>query len=99
MFTLPTAKDRSDMTTQPRHSHRKQGRRDPDQQPHKRSRSAALFATALAIAVVSAGIGAVAAPDLYLQLATRSTMSAAAALPTSDSIEEVAAKVTPSVVT
>jgi putative serine protease PepD len=101
MFTLPTAKDRSDMTTQPRHSHRKQGRRDPDQQPHKRSRGVALFAAALAIAVVSAGIGAVAAPDLYSQLATRSTVatvSAAASRPTSDSNEQVAAKVVPSVV-
>jgi putative serine protease PepD len=101
MFTLPTAKDRSDMTTQPRHSHRKQGRSDPDQQPHKRSRGVALFAAALAIAVVSAGIGAVAAPDLYSQLATRSTVatvSAAASRPTSDSNEQVAAKVVPSVV-
>ena len=73
-----------------------------DPQPHKRSRSVVLFAAALAIAVVSAGIGAVAAPDLYSQLATRSTVapvSAVASRPASDSVEQVAAKVTPSVVT
>jgi putative serine protease PepD len=72
-----------------------------DQQPQKRSRSVVLFAAALAIAVVSAGIGAVAAPDLYSQLAARSTVDAvsvAAHQPASDSIEQVAAKVVPSVV-
>jgi putative serine protease PepD len=103
MFTLPTAKDRSDMTTQPRHSHRKQGRRSPDQQPHKRSRGVALFAAALAIAVVSAGIGGAAALDLYPQPAARSTVATvpvAASGPASlrtDSIEQVAARVVPSI--
>ena len=75
-----------------------------DQQPHKRSRGAALFAAALAIAVVSAGIGGVAALDLYSPLAARSTVAtvpAASSQPAStrtDSIEQVAAKVVPSVV-
>ena len=75
-----------------------------DQQPHKRSRGAALFAAALAIAVVSAGVGGVAALDVYSPLAARSTVAtvpAASSQPAStrtDSIEQVAAKVVPSVV-
>ena len=92
------------MTTQPRHALRKQGRRDLNQQPHKRSRSVPLFAAALAIAVVSAGVGGMAALDLYPQPAARSivaTVPAAASGPASgrtDSIEQVAARVAPSIV-
>ncbi len=76
-----------------------------DQQPHEPSGGVALFVAALAIAVVSAGIGGVAASDLHSHLAARSTVAtvpAAAVLPAhprTDSIEQVAAKVLPSVVT
>jgi putative serine protease PepD len=64
----------------------------------------ALFTAALAIAVVSAGIGGMAATKLHSQLAARSTVAtvpAAASQPASprtDSIEQVAAKVVPSIV-
>lgn len=64
----------------------------------------AVFAAALAIAMVSAGIGGVVAPDLQSHLAARSTVAtvpAAAytpARPRTDSIEQVAARVVPSVV-
>ena len=73
-----------------------------DQQPHKRSRGAALFAAALAIAVVSAGIGGVATLDLYSPLAARNTVATVPAATSTGqhphSIEQVAAKVVPSVV-
>ena len=74
------------------------------QQPHEPYGGVALFAAALAIAVVSAGIGGVAASDLHSHLVARRTVAtvpAAASLPArprADSIEQVAAKVLPSVV-
>jgi putative serine protease PepD len=72
---------------------------------HERSRGVALFAAGLAVAVVSAGIGGVAAMVAQPNLSTLGTMAMAAAgaphpaasLPPG-SIEQVAAKVVPSVV-
>jgi putative serine protease PepD len=75
-----------------------------DPQPRRRSRSMALFAATLAVAALSAGIGGMAALDLQSQLAPRSavaTVPAAAyqpASPRTDSIEQVAARVVPSIV-
>jgi putative serine protease PepD len=74
-----------------------------DQLPQRHSRGVALFAAALAIAAVSAGGGAVTAITVYPQAPTRSTVAAAAATSPAaslrtDSIEQAAAKVIPSVV-
>lgn len=75
-----------------------------DQQPHEPYAGVAVFAAALAVAMVSAGIGGVVAPDPQSHLAARSTVAtvpAAAytpARPRTDSIEQVAARVVPSVV-
>ena len=76
----------------------------PHQKPHKRSRRAVLFAAGLAVAVVSAGIGGVAALAVYPHVPVMSTMATAATAESqqashpADSIEQVAAKVLPSVV-
>jgi putative serine protease PepD len=72
------------------------------QLPRRRSPGVALFAAALGIAAVSASVGGVAALTVYPHSPARSTVATAAAsrpagLPT-DSIEQVAAKVLPSVV-
>jgi putative serine protease PepD len=69
-----------------------------DQQPHKRSRGAAFFAAVLAVAAVSAGVGGVTALTVYPHAPARSTVATAAASQPADSIEQVAAKVLPSVV-
>ena len=72
-----------------------------NQLPHRRSRSAALFAATLVVATVSAGVGGVAA----LSVSHLSTRNAVATGPQAtsqsarlDSIEHVAAMVVPSVV-
>jgi putative serine protease PepD len=74
-----------------------------DQQPHKRSQGAAFFAAVLAVAAVSAGVGGVTALTVYPHAPARSTVATAAATSRTaslrtDSIEQVAAKVLPSVV-
>jgi putative serine protease PepD len=103
------------MTTQPRHllpSDFKQGQwaeaehgadsaTSADQLPRRRSRGAALFAAALAVAAVSAGVGGVTALTVYPHASTRSTVAAAmspAASVRTDSIGQAAATVIPSVV-
>jgi putative serine protease PepD len=73
------------------------------QLPHKGSRGAALVAGALAVAAVSAGVGGVTALTVYPHPAARSTVATAAATSRpaglrTDTIEQVAAKVLPSVV-
>jgi putative serine protease PepD len=75
------------------------GATSSDQRPQKRSRGGALFAAALAVAVVSAGVGGLAALTVYPHLAGRSSGAPpnAAGLRV-DSIEHVAALVIPSVV-
>jgi putative serine protease PepD len=83
--------------------HRAEGATSTDQQPHKRSRGVELFAAVLAVAAVSAGVGGVTALSVYPHapsgstVATAGATSRAAALRT-DSIEQVATKVLPSVV-
>jgi putative serine protease PepD len=73
-----------------------------DQKPHNRSHATALFAAGLGIAVVSSAIGGFAAVALHPHLPAFNTMATSAAtsrpasLPTT--IEQVAAKVVPSVV-
>jgi putative serine protease PepD len=74
-----------------------------DQQPHKRSQGAAFFAAMLAVAAVSAGVGGVTALTVYPHAPARSTVATAAATSRTASlrtgpIEQVAAKVLPSVV-
>jgi putative serine protease PepD len=105
------------MTTQPRHSlpsnfekaqwaqapHGADSAPSADQLPHKRSRGVALFAGALAIAAVSAGVGGVTALTVYPHAPARSTVATAAAMSKAaglrtNSIEQVAIKVLPSVV-
>jgi putative serine protease PepD len=74
-----------------------------DQLPQRHSRGAALVAGALAVAAVSAGVGGVTALNMYPHApvqsiaTTTAAASRAAGLPT-DAIEQVAAKVLPSVV-
>src|SRR5271165_4944354 len=78
----------------------------PGASPQKRSRAGGLMAGALAIAVVSAGIGGAVAVDVHSDHGTTSTMVTAqgaapsqpAANAPNGSIEQVAAKVVPSVV-
>jgi putative serine protease PepD len=67
-------------------------------QLHNRFRGAALFAAALAVAVVSAGAGGVTTLAVYPHLAVRSTIATAAASQPAGAIEKVAAKVLPNVV-
>ncbi len=103
------------MTTQPRHSlpsnfekaqwaqaHGTGSATSADQLPHRHSRSVALFAAALGVAAVSAGVGGVTALSVYPHAPAGSTVVAAAtSRPASlrtDPIEQVAAKVLPSVV-
>ncbi|MDT5334065.1 MAG: putative serine protease PepD [Mycobacterium sp.] len=74
-----------------------------DQPPRSRSRGVALFAAALAVAAVSAGVGGATALTLYPHAPTRSTVATAAAMSPAasvrtDSIGQAAAKVKPSVV-
>jgi putative serine protease PepD len=73
-----------------------------DKPPQKGSRGAGLFAAGLAIAVVSAGIGGLAAPELYSRLTTESSVAAVTAPPPLsgglDPMEQVAARVVPSIV-
>jgi putative serine protease PepD len=79
---------------------------DPGGPPQKRSRTGGLMAGALAIAVVSAGIGGAVAVAVHPEHGTTSTMITAqgaapsqpAANAPNGSIEQVAAKVVPSVV-
>jgi putative serine protease PepD len=73
------------------------------QLPHNRFRGTKLFAAALAVAVVSAGAGGVTALTVYPHASGGSTVATAAATSRAaglrtDSIEQVAAKVLPSVV-
>jgi len=72
-----------------------------DQLPQRNSRGNLLFAAALGIAAVSAGVGGVTAVTVYPHAPTSTVETVAAsrpaALPT-DTIEQVAAKVLPSVV-
>ncbi|AGB21079.1 trypsin-like serine protease with C-terminal PDZ domain [Mycobacterium sp. JS623] len=74
----------------------------PDQLRQSNSRGVAHFAAALGIAAVSAGVGGVTAQTVYSHAPTRSTVAAAATSPAAslrtDSIEQAAAKVMPSVV-
>jgi putative serine protease PepD len=105
------------MTTQPRHllpsdfnqaqwaqaPHGAHSAPSADQPPRSRSRGVALFAAALAVAAVSAGVGGVTALTLYPHAPTRSTVATAAAMSPAasvrtDSIGQAAAKVKPSVV-
>jgi putative serine protease PepD len=104
------------MTTQPRHSlpsnfekaqwtqapHVADSATSAYQLRQSHSRGVALFAAALGIAAVSAGVGGVTALTVYPQALTRSTVAAAATSPAAslrtDSIEQAAAKVIPSVV-
>jgi putative serine protease PepD len=100
------------MTSQARHTLPQHFQQDPlgegllgvdaatstDQQPHKRSQGAAFFAAVLAVAAVSAGVGGVTALTVYPHAPARSTVATAAASQPADSIEQVAAKVLPSVV-
>jgi putative serine protease PepD len=70
---------------------------------HKGSRGATLVAGAMAIAAVSAGVGGVTALTAYPHAPARSTVATAAAMSRpaglrTDTIEQVAAKVLPSVV-
>jgi putative serine protease PepD len=74
-----------------------------DPLPQRHSRGAALVAGALAVAAVSAGVGGVTALTLYPHAPTRSAVATAAttsrpARLRTDTIEQVAAKVLPSVV-
>jgi putative serine protease PepD len=73
------------------------------QLPQSHSRRVALFAAGLGIAAVSAGVGGVTALTVYPQAPTRSAVAEAAATSPAanvrtDSIEQAAAKVIPSVV-
>jgi putative serine protease PepD len=103
------------MTTQPRHSlprnfaknnwaqvpHAAERATSEYQLPQRRSRSVALFAAALGVAVVSAGVGGVTALTVYPHPLTHNTVVAATSRPAglpADSIEQAAAKVMPSVV-
>jgi putative serine protease PepD len=112
MFTLPFSGGPGDVTTTPRHSLAHQLREGPagqppfgpdkatstDQQLHNRFRGAKLFASALAVATVSAGVGGVTALTVYSHAPARSTVATAAASQPAGSIEQVAASVLPSVV-
>jgi putative serine protease PepD len=105
------------MTTQPRHllpsnfekdqwaqaPHAAESATSAHQLPQKHSRGAALFAAALGVAAVSAGVGGVTALTVYPHAPAGSTPATAAATSRAaglrtDSIEQVAAKVLPSVV-
>jgi putative serine protease PepD len=112
MFTLPFSGGRDDVTTTPRHSlpsdfekaHSAQvpfgpnGETSPGQRDHNRFRGAKLFAATLAVAVASAGMGGVTALTVYPHAPAWSTVATAAASQPADSIEQVAARVLPSVV-
>jgi putative serine protease PepD len=112
MFTLPISSGRGDVTTPPRHSlpsnfEKAQSAQDPfgpngetgpGQRPHNRFRRGKLFAATLAVAIVSAGMGGVTALTVYPHAPARSTVATAAASQPADSIEQVAARVLPSVV-
>lgn len=99
MFHAPISGGSHEQTSQPRHA-----LPQPPRPPHRHSRNVALVAGALTVAVVSAGVGGVTALSVHPREAARITTAAAPAAALqpaglrTDAIEEVAAKVLPSVV-